>query len=208
VTLLLVRHGQSAGNASRIIQGQYDAPLTNLGRRQAEAVAERLATAGASRLYASTLSRAWNTAEPIGRLTGLEAQPLDEWQEYCWGEAQGRTWSDAIALWGQGDPPTLEWGQGHVPGEEGEDAFASRIAEAFTTLLERHVDDLAIVVTHGGVIIQVVKHVFAVGGYRPVSTPTNTAVSTFTIERGVPVIAAYNDASHLRPLEATAPPPA
>jgi len=208
VTLLLVRHGQSAGNASRIIQGQWDAPLTDLGRRQAEAVAERLATAGASTLYTSSLERTRHTADPIARATGLETHPLDEWREYCWGEAQGRTWAEALATWGRGDPPTLEWGKNQVPGEEGEAAFGARIAEAFTTLLERHVDDLAIVVTHGGVIIEVVRHVFAIEGYRPVSTPANTSVSTFTLERGVPVIAAYNDASHLRPLDATAPPPA
>ena len=208
MTLLLVRHGQSAGNASRIIQGWLDAPLTTLGHQQAGAVADRLATAGASRLYVSTLERAANTAAPIARATGLEAEPLDEWREYCWGEAQGRTWTEALALWGRGDPPTLDWGTSQVPGEEGEAAFAARITEAFTTLLERHEDDLAIVVTHGGVIIEVVKHVFAVEGYRPVSTPTNTSVSTFTLERGVPVIAAYNDASHLHPLDVTAPPPA
>ncbi|MEZ4501458.1 MAG: histidine phosphatase family protein [Dehalococcoidia bacterium] len=208
MTLLLVRHGQSAGNASRIIQGQWDAPLTDLGRHQAEVVAERLASAGASTLYTSSLERTRDTAAPIARSTRLEARPLDEWREYCWGDAQGRTWTEALELWGRGDPPTLEWGNNQVPGEEGEAVFGARIAEAFTTLLERHVEDTAIVVTHGGVIIEVVRHVFGIQGYRPVSTPTNTSVSTFTLERGVAVIAAYNDASHLRPLEATAPPPA
>ena len=41
--ILLVRHGQSEGNAGGIIQGRTDFGLTKLGRRQAQLTAERLA---------------------------------------------------------------------------------------------------------------------------------------------------------------------
>jgi broad specificity phosphatase PhoE len=40
--LLLIRHGQSEGNAARRIQGPEDEPLTELGRAQALALAKRL----------------------------------------------------------------------------------------------------------------------------------------------------------------------
>lgn len=205
MTLLLVRHGQSEGNAARVIQGGLD-PLSGLGRTQADAVAARLASSGATRLYASTFARARDTATPIAAATGLELEPLGEWREYWWGEAQGRTWPDAVAAWGSGDPPALEWGSGDVPGEEGEAAFAARVTEAFDLLLERHEDDLGIVVTHGGVLVQIVKHVFGVEGYRPVGTPANTSVSTFALDRGVAVIEALNDTCHLRDLPSSASP--
>ena len=40
--LYLVRHGQSEGNVKRYFHGQTDYPLTDLGRRQAQEVAEKL----------------------------------------------------------------------------------------------------------------------------------------------------------------------
>ncbi len=67
MALLLVRHGQSEGNARGVIQGQLDMPLTDRGREQARSVAERLRReGGVERLVASPLARAFETAEVIG----------------------------------------------------------------------------------------------------------------------------------------------
>ena len=65
--LCLVRHGQSTWNAERRIQGQLDPPLSELGRAQANRVAERLARERWDVLYSSDLSRARQTAEAIAR---------------------------------------------------------------------------------------------------------------------------------------------
>ena len=64
VTLLLVRHGQSAGNARRVFSGSADVPLTATGRAQAAALADRLAHEPIAAVYASPLSRARDTARP------------------------------------------------------------------------------------------------------------------------------------------------
>ena len=135
MTLLLVRHGESAGNARRLIQGWHEFPLTERGHRQADAVSRRLAGAGAVALYASPILRAWQTAAPIAAATGLTPVRTDGLREYGSGEAEGLHWQEAATRWGlSGD----DWGVGRVPGEEGFEAFRDRVAQTVETLAARH----------------------------------------------------------------------
>ena len=61
--LILVRHGQSVGNLNHAFLGHTDLPLTELGHAQAERAAEYLSTLAPDAIYASDLSRAYQTAE-------------------------------------------------------------------------------------------------------------------------------------------------
>jgi probable phosphoglycerate mutase len=65
--LLLVRHGQSQANAAGLLLGRADSPLTELGRLQAEALGEVLASraTAACRILTSPLQRARQTADAI-----------------------------------------------------------------------------------------------------------------------------------------------
>ena len=69
--LYLVRHAQSSNNANPIEQRVEDAPLTDLGYRQAEYVAEWLQFVSLTRLITSPFRRAFETAASIKRTTGL-----------------------------------------------------------------------------------------------------------------------------------------
>jgi broad specificity phosphatase PhoE len=200
VTLLLVRHGQSEGNASRIMQGWLDTPLSALGARQAETVAARLASTGATRLYASTLRRAWDTAARIGEATSLDVEPVDDFREYHCGAAQGLTWSEIEARFGV---TTETWGQGRIPGEEGWDAFHARLSAAFEELAERHRDGTAVVVSHGAAIARLVVHVLGAShdSYLPFATPDNTSVTAIAWDRGRHALVSLNDACHLREVD-------
>ncbi len=64
---ILVRHGESEWNRIGRYQGQLDAPLSDLGLRQAEALATRLATEKLDAIYSSPLQRARRTADAIAR---------------------------------------------------------------------------------------------------------------------------------------------
>jgi broad specificity phosphatase PhoE len=72
--MILLRHGQSEFNlaftTSRRDPGIIDAPLTPLGRAQAERAAEALAETGLRRIVVSPYTRALQTAEPMARATG------------------------------------------------------------------------------------------------------------------------------------------
>jgi len=196
VTLLFVRHGESEGNTRRIMQGWLDTELSELGVRQAEAVASRLASSGATRLYSSSLRRAHQTADRISAATGLPVEPLDGWREYNLGEGQGLTWDEVVARFGISDG---NWGTGLIPGEEGVIVFYDRLALIFDELSERHRDDTAIVVSHGGVIARVVVHVLGAArdAYLRFETPANASITAFGWERGRHVLASLNDVCHL-----------
>ena len=84
--LILVRHGESTGNADGLLLGRIDAPLTPLGLAQAETVGPLVA--GATRLISSSLQRARRTAEALG--TGLPVEIDDRWIEVDYGEFDGR----------------------------------------------------------------------------------------------------------------------
>ena len=85
--LVLVRHGETAGNRNGHYQ-TYDTPLSDVGRAQAARLAERLRREGSARaLYASDLARMHGKAlfgkKPQdlltdGRLAGIHARPHDQ----------------------------------------------------------------------------------------------------------------------------------
>ncbi len=84
--LILVRHGESTGNADGLLLGRIDAPLTERGLAQAATVAPLVA--GATRVISSPLERARRTAEALD--TGLPVEIDDRWIEVDYGEFDGR----------------------------------------------------------------------------------------------------------------------
>jgi broad specificity phosphatase PhoE len=79
--LILLRHGQTPANVARLLLGRSDPPLTELGRRQAEALARVEGVAGARRVVASPLRRAVETAELLGRPVEVD----ERWIEIDYG---------------------------------------------------------------------------------------------------------------------------
>jgi probable phosphoglycerate mutase len=93
--IYLVRHGQTEFNRERRIQGHVDSPLTELGVRQAQAVAGLLndllrdGTDG-WRIVSSPLGRAAATADVIGQRLSLPVELDDRLKEMSWGPHDGR----------------------------------------------------------------------------------------------------------------------
>src|SRR5215213_3667760 len=91
LTLLLVRHGQSAWNAAGLMQGQTPhVPLTELGHRQAAAAAAELAARRPGALVSSDLHRAVQTADHCARATGLPVTTSAALREQGYGVLEGR----------------------------------------------------------------------------------------------------------------------
>ena len=131
-TLVLVRHGESTYVAEGRFQGRMDPPLSELGRRQAALVAERLAhrdertplpipTGFPARIWHSPLSRAAETASTIAEHQPgvVQAQPDDRLTEIAQGDWEGQPmavvktrWANELAAWRS--TPTLH----HAPGGE------------------------------------------------------------------------------------------
>jgi broad specificity phosphatase PhoE len=88
--LILVRHGESTGNADGLLLGRIDAPLTERGLAQAKTVGPLVSTA--TRLISSPLRRARDTAAALGIDAPVE---IDErWIEVDYGDYDGRPLGD------------------------------------------------------------------------------------------------------------------
>ena len=199
---MLVRHGESTWNREHRIQGQLDPPLSEHGRRQAQLLAQRLATWRPDALYASDLKRALETAEPVAHATGVAVQPMVELREIFLGEWEGlktaelaERFPEAWAGW------TVEPNWDLVPGGESAVDFEQRVGAALDAAMERHAHGTAIVVTHGGVIQIALHRIIGRGstGLFPFRI-SNASISIIERRDGRLIIAAVNDTSHLEPL--------
>ena len=142
MTILLVRHGETAGNASRILQ-RPDAPLNECGLRQAEQLALRLFNHGFAHVVCSDLLRARMTAAPLATRSGITIEESPLLQERNFGDLRGTPY-DALSE----DP----FGPDFAP-PNGEDwpAFHVRVADAFAFIVNRRrrIGGILVVVTHG-----------------------------------------------------------
>src|SRR5690349_12441668 len=93
--VLLIRHGQSEGNAARRFGGHTATPLSARGRRQANATARALQGEELTAIYSSDLARAVETAQALASLTGLEINPTSAFRERSVGVMEGLTFEDA-----------------------------------------------------------------------------------------------------------------
>ncbi len=151
--LLCIRHAQSTWNATGRWQGQADPPLSEQGRLQAVALAERLRAEGwpLQALVTSDLARARDTAVLLGEAFGLVPDPWPALREAdigCWSgrrseEIEG-AWPDVYARFRAGDPDL------RVGGGESRRAVRARALGAVRRL-ERHFGEGTLaVVTHLG----------------------------------------------------------
>src|SRR5262245_33060290 len=88
MTILLVRHGETAGNAARILQ-RADAPLNERGMHQAQQLAQRLFEHGFAHIVCSDLLRARMTGAPLAARSGLEIEESSLLQERNFGDLRG-----------------------------------------------------------------------------------------------------------------------
>ena len=158
IPLLLLRHGQTTWNAERRWQGWADAPLSPLGERQAVDAAAHLGRFGFTRACSSDLGRARRTAALLSSALGLDGDVVVEAgiRERDVGFFSGRTTEE---LWDEHpdrfDPATRR--AVRIPGES-DDALYARTVPALVGLAQRFPSDRLLVVSHGGVIRTIERH--------------------------------------------------
>lgn len=160
--IYLVRHGETHFNRERRLQGHVDSPLTDLGRRQAQAVGRLLKDLLRSepgwRIVASPLGRTQETAGIIAQaLGGLPVETDARLIELSWGAWDGRLRADLEAAYPEAFGRT-GWAF-HAPTGETYEAVSARLGEWLASLPpepERKV----IAVSHG-VAGRVLRGVYA-----------------------------------------------
>ena len=157
--MLLLRHGQTTWNAERRWQGWADAPLSELGEQQARDAAAHLAGHGFTRVCASDLSRARRTAELIAGELGIGGHVFIDAgiRERDVGAYSGRTNDELKLEYPDRFDPETGRALSIVGGEEDE-ALVERVVAALLGLVGRFPTDELLVISHGGVIGTLERH--------------------------------------------------
>jgi len=199
--LILIRHGESEGNAAGVLQGRLDYGLSALGARQAFLTAEKLAEMSLERLVSSPLTRASATAAYIAQRLNLELSLDENIAEYDLGEASGLTgpelrerFPEVLAMRGKGQRFVF-------PGEEGRDVFHARLRSFLESVQEK--PGVTAAVAHGGVISAICHMVVGLDLQRPGSFQVgNCSITEVVKDRaGRLVLQRHNDVCHLEGVE-------
>jgi len=151
--LVLLRHGRTAHNHARRIQGQLDVPLDDVGHQQAAAVAPAMAALAPAVVWVSDLLRTRQTAEPVLAACDRAASYDARLREFHLGERQGLSHEEYAA---QHPEEFARFHQGDfdvVPGGESTEAVRARMVDALTELLASVAPgQTALAVSHGAAI--------------------------------------------------------
>ena len=150
-TILIARHGQSDWNHEKRWQGHADRPLTERGREQAQALADRLAHIELDAVYSSDLKRARDTAAVVAGSQGLELRQLPDLREVDVGSWSGLTRDEAQERFPEG---FARWRDGYPGWKDGEtyEAMTDRVLRAVDEIAAEHEGGRVLVVSHGGPI--------------------------------------------------------
>lgn len=205
----LVRHGQSVYNVEERVQGQADVSLSDLGRKQASALATWAQSIPADEaideIWSSPLMRARETAEAMAAALGLPLLIEDRLAELHAGVFQGHLWADLEAAF-PAEVAQRRSGDIHfaIPGGESRADLAARGRAALEALAERPVRRM-IVVAHGGVLTAALGSLL--GRTHPLLTqaaerpftklPALANASLTLLDWPGPDLVAFNETAHL-----------
>jgi 2,3-bisphosphoglycerate-dependent phosphoglycerate mutase len=220
VEILLIRHGETAWNAERRLQGQLDIPLNPHGLRQAQALADALRHEALDALFSSDLQRARQTAQAIGDAHGLPLQAQPDLRERCYGGFEGLRYDQIAArfpaehaAWQAREidarfPPAQDAG---ASGSEAPSAasgsgetlreFSQRAVAAVRRLARLGGYRKIAIVTHGGVLESVYREVHRLGHLPPRDFEIpNAAINRLLCDGDGWRIERWADVAHLQPL--------
>lgn len=201
--VLLIRHGQSRGNAEGRFGGHTDTPLSARGRRQAEATAKALAKEKFNRIYSSDLKRAVETANPLAKLTCAPLEATDAFRERSVGVMEGLTFEEAAAQYPEQYAALLHRDFEHVLlGGESYRQTLDRAATKLDEIIQKHKGGRIAVFTHTGAICILILHLMGAldsPELKPVWIATsNCGISRFDLrDDGFVRVLALNDTRHL-----------
>src|SRR5262245_17335785 len=195
--VILVRHGETQWNVEGREIGQLDSSLTSRGLEQAERLAERLAKLNVTVVYSSDLGRARQTAEIIATACHVPVKLEPSLRERHMGIFEGLTAEEQRMRY------QAEWENFRadpdfpIPGGESGAQRTKRTIEVMNRIAERHSDDLAVAVTHSGVLRGWFEYVLKMPtGQGQRFRRDHASYNAFDYD-GQWVLATWNDVSHL-----------
>ena len=202
--LIIVRHGESEWNRIGRYQGQHDAPLSDLGLRQAEALASRLRDEPIDVIFTSPLQRAARTAGAIARHhPDVPFEHTPALMEIHHGDWQGLLADEVIARYGAG---LQEWRQhptrAQMPNGESFSNILKRVLDFKERLCSEYSSRNVLISTHDVVVKILVADALGMNMDRINRIwVTNASISVIEYGDDLPYLVSLSEACHLGRLE-------
>jgi probable phosphoglycerate mutase len=203
-TIVLIRHGETAWNAERRLQGHIDIALNAEGLRQAEALAGALAGERFDAIVASDLQRAHQTAQALARVLGMPVHTDPGLRERCFGGFEGLLYAEIeqrfpreFAAWQARDidgvmPPGLRMAETFRQ-------FYQRCVHAITRLAQQHQGQALALVAHGGVLECAYRAALGMALETPRNFPVmNASINRFSMTDGKLTLLSWGEVEHLQ----------
>lgn len=205
--MLLIRHGEQQFRENIPLGEALDAPLSELGRKQARAVGERLAPARLSAVYSSDLRRAHDTASEIAGHHGLKPivspalREIDIWKHAPQDKGLLDLYSreELAAIYREIARTRKHSAYPHC---EDVDAFHDRIVRAFDEIAVRHVGSRVAIACHGGVINSYLRQLFR-SGYDHLVSVHHTSITVVRAADSRRAVLTINDYSHVMTIQSS-----
>jgi len=199
--ILLIRHGEQQFFSNIPLGEALDAPLSALGRKQAEAVGQRLAPARLGAVYCSNMKRAYDTGYAIAKHHGLDPIVVDDLREIdLWKYApQDKGLLDIYSREELAEiyrEVSRTRKHSSYPHCEDSEEFKARIVAAIDRIAEESVGHRVAVACHGGVINAYLSHLFA-SGYDSLVPVHHTSITVIRAADSRRVALTINDYSHV-----------
>ncbi|WP_028458902.1 histidine phosphatase family protein [Chloroflexus sp. Y-396-1] len=204
--LIIVRHGESEWNRINRYQGQQDAPLSELGRKQAAALGERLKHEKIDVVYSSRLQRAAHTAQAIvAHHPGLEIIYDDALLEINHGEWEGKYLHEIMERYADG---LREWRQhptrSQMPGGESFSNVLKRVLDFRERICNIHANQTVLISTHDVIVKILVADALGMNMDRINRIwVTNASISVIEYGDDLPYLVSLSEACHLGHLATT-----
>lgn len=202
--ILLIRHGETAWNAVRRLQGHIDIPLNTEGERQAEALGRALQNESLDAVFSSDLQRARQTADAIAAPHSMTVHIERGLRERCYGAFEGMLYGEigqrypqAYAAWQARDIDARIPDGTHLAETLRE--FSQRAMNALTGIVSVQRYRKVAVVSHGGVLESMYRHAQGIGFSHPRDFNIfNASINRFSWDGATLKLVQWGDVAHLQ----------
>lgn len=199
-TLYFVRHGESVTNFNKVFTGQLDYPLSELGLKQAELLANYFKDKKIDKIYSSDLTRTHQTIAPTAKSLNLEINDDSRLREVYGGKWEDKSFSEILEKY---NSEFVQWQKDIVNARctDGESfkEVSERVYQAVLDIVKENEGKSVIVVAHSNPIktITLRSEHPTMTDKEKVVAPPNTSVTKIIYEDGKFKLINKGDISHL-----------
>jgi probable phosphoglycerate mutase len=200
-TIYLIRHGECAGNREGLFRGRYDLPLNEVGRDQANSLAEELKDVEFDAVYSSPLIRALETAQILCKGRGIEPVVVEGFNNIYLGEWEGNPkkeiaekYPKQFRMW-RTEPEKLK-----MKGMETLADVQHRTVQALALITEERMGQTLAVIGHRAVLKPLIAGVLSIPApyfWKLHPETASYSIIEHTMERGYALVM-FNQTKHLK----------